>query len=63
MGLYEAVGRTIARLLSPGVELPRPVRYYERYPGLGPLQWSDNIGPETKLTIARLGPHRVSRRF
>ena len=26
---------------------PRPVRSYERYPGLGPLRWWDKVGPET----------------
>ena len=47
MGLVEAVGRKIGHLLSPEPELPRPVRYFERYPGIGPLRWWDKLSPDT----------------
>lgn len=47
MGLPRVFGRAIDRMFKPEVVPPRPVRYYERYLGIGPLRWWDKIGPET----------------
>jgi hypothetical protein len=52
MGLLEAFGRAIDHSLKPEVVPPRAVRYYERYPGLGPLRWWDKLGPDEYLCRA-----------
>jgi len=52
MGLLDAISHAIGNLLRPPVESPRPVRAYERYPGLGPLRWWDKLGPDEYLCRA-----------
>jgi len=46
MGLLEAFGHAIERAFKTEPVPPRPIRYYERYPGIGPLRWFDKLGPD-----------------